>query len=214
MYPNVAPGVRRDSVPLMLFDRRTEEWDRIGSILTVELFIDSESAVALPLPFGVRTRLAVADEWAVIGRGDDAGLTVIDRRGRARAVIRPHLERIRLGQGEIDADRRARIEAISDPNRDEYRRALQAVTYPSVRPAHGRIVAGRNEFWVETPSGSGASESSSWLVFSDSGQHLASLEAPGGLRITDVGDDHLVGVLTDDLGVPRVVRFELRRRVF
>ncbi len=214
VYPNVAPGVRRDSVPLMLFDRGTEEWDRIGTILPAELFIDSESAVALPLPFGLRTQLAVADEWAVIGWGDEAGLTVIDRGGSARAVIRPNLERIRLGQDEIDADRRARIEVIAEPDRDAYRRALQAVAYPNVRPAHGRIVAGRNEFWVEAPSGSGAPESSSWLVFSDSGQYLGSLEAPGGLQITDVGDDHVVGVLTDELGVPRVVRFELRRGVF
>jgi hypothetical protein len=39
----------------------------------------------------------------------------------------------------------------------------------------------------------------------------ASVEVPSDFRITEVRHDHLVGVITDELGVPRVVRLELRR---
>jgi len=215
VYPEVPAGVRRDVVPLMLWDGPAREWRRLDAPITAEFFIDPASQVlgALPLPFGIRIRVAVADEWAVIGWGDERGFTIIDRRGDTRAVIRPRLGRVPVTRDEVELDRRTRVDAAAPEDRDQLREALQAVPYPEVRPAHGRIVAGDGEFWVEETDGGDSNGNSRWLVFSLSGDVLGSVEVPNRVRITDVTFDHFVGVATDDLGVPRVVRFEVRRDV-
>lgn len=213
VYPDVPAGVRRDSVPLMRFDPVIDDWERIGTTLTGELFIDSHSEViqGLPLPFGLRTSVAVAHDWAVFGWGDGTGLTVVDSKGRREAVIRPNLDRLAVTPNEIHSDRTARIQAVPEGIRDEYRIALEAVPYPSVHPAHGAIVAGDGEFWLEALDSAVERSAHPWFIFSRSGYFRALVEVPVGLRITDVRSDHLVGVHTDEFDVQRVVRFELRR---
>jgi hypothetical protein len=213
VYRAVPAGVYRDSIPLMRFDPSVEEWERIGTTLPEEYFFDPNSDVlmALPLPFGIRTRVAAADDWTVIGWGNDGGLTVINRSGELEAVIRPNFVRQPVTNDEIEQDRRARVEARAETDRDQFRRALQAVAYPSFRPAHGAIIAGDGEFWVETLIGTVEQDRNSWFVFSRSGHLLASVEVPSDFRITDVQHDHLLGVVTDEFDVPSVVTLELRR---
>jgi hypothetical protein len=199
----------------MLWDDPAREWRRLSAPIAAEFFIDPASDVlpVLPLPFGIRMRVAVADEWAVIGWGDERGFTVIDRGGDTRAVIRPRLGRVPVTRDEVELDRRTRVNAAAPEDRDQLREALQEVPYPEVRPAHGRIVAGDGEFWVEESDGGDSNGHSRWLVFSLSGEVLGSIEVPSSLGITDARSDHFVGVETDDLGVPRVLQFELSRDV-
>jgi hypothetical protein len=213
LYIDVPAGIYRDSIPLIRFDPRVGSWERIGTTLPPEYFFDTKSNVlnSLPLPFGISTRTAVSDDWAVIGWGNDEGLTILDRMGQPRAIVRPNFTRVPVSRDEIEQDRRERVEARPEADREQYRRALESVSYPSLRPAHGAIVAGDDEFWVEALNGPVEQDINRWYVFSESGQVLASLEVPSEVRITDIQNDHLVGVVTDDLGVPRVVRFGLRR---
>lgn len=212
-YMDVPAGVYRDSVPLLRFDRSLMDWERIGTMLPGEAYYDPNSDVimTLPLPFGIRTQAAVADEWVVIGWGDEAGISVLNSTGQAESIIRPGFLRVPISQDEIEEDRNARIEARGETDREQFRRELQAVEYPTHRPAHGRIVAGEEEFWVESSVTEADQDARLWFVFSRSGQVLGSVRIPNSLNITDVQRDNVVGVVTDELGVPKVMRFALQR---
>lgn len=213
LYIDVPAGVYRDSIPQLRYDLSVGSWERVGTTLPGEYYFNPKSDVlpSLPLPFGVRTRTAVEDDWFVIGWGDDGGLSVFNHAGELEAIIRPNFVRLPVRQEEIEEDRRSRVEARAEVEREQYRRELQAVSYPSVRPAHGAVVASDSEFWVEATNGAVTQEHRIWFVFSRSGILNGSVEVPSNIRITDVQQDHIVGVTTNELGVPSIVRFELLR---
>jgi hypothetical protein len=51
----------------------------------------------------------------------------------------------------------------------------------------------------------------SWQVFGADGVLVAKLTLPEGFEIMDVGDDWILGTITDELGVERVRKYAIRK---
>jgi hypothetical protein len=53
-------------------------------------------------------------------------------------------------------------------------------------------------------------QSATWHIYGPDGHLLGWSETPGGLRVTDIGFDYLLGIWKDDLGIEYVHLYSLR----
>jgi hypothetical protein len=68
--------------------------------------------------------------------------------------------------------------------------------------------------WVRVPAPAGAGGATmprTWQVFDADGAWLGAVETPAGLRVTEIGDAYLLGVVRDDFDVEYVRMYRLER---
>jgi hypothetical protein len=83
---------------------------------------------------------------------------------------------------------------------------------PDEIPAHWRIeVDATGSLWVQDYPLPGDSLAR-WSVFDAEGHWTTDVELPGDWEIQEIGTEHVLVLATDELGVERVMRLELRRR--
>jgi len=142
----------------------------------------------------------------------------IERRslsGDVDMVVRvPELERP-LSGAVVDSIRQFRLEACRG-NRAECERTveatLEAFPVPDNRPAYSTfLVDAGGRLWVAEWAHPGA-QVTGWHVFSTDGELLGRVAIPAGLRITDVQEGFVLGVIRNELNVPFVRRYPLTRR--
>jgi hypothetical protein len=84
------------------------------------------------------------------------------------------------------------------------------VPLPDSLPAHGRLVLDRaGNLWVQGYTV--LDEEEFWHVLDPRGRWLGDVQPPAGLRITEIGEDYLLGIRADSVGVQRVMVFGLQR---
>ena len=168
-----------------------------------------------PLVFGASLHAAALDGAAlggdriVIGASDDARLRFARRTGEGAV---PHgFARRPSTEG---AFRRAREEYLEDFPDDA--RAIEARRFddmPRVEllPFFAELRADdAGNVWVRHYSVPG-DPTRAWTVFDGSGRPVANARTPDGARVLEIGHDHVIVVLTDELGVERVQVVPLRR---
>jgi hypothetical protein len=107
---------------------------------------------------------------------------------------------------EVRAARDAWLREASPQTRDFWGR----VPLPDSLPTHGRLVIDRTgNLWAQGYTV--LDEGEFWYVFDPRGRWLGEVKPPAKLRITEIGEDYLLGVMADSLGVERVMVFDLQR---
>lgn len=204
-------GVRRDMGTWLRW------WPDSGEVAEVGSFPHDEIIVAeVPgggrffgtPPFGRSTSRAVGpdgfhvgdqESFEVRGHGVDGSLHRVIRLAGMDLTLTPDLV----------AATRAETEDPSNPAPAWVDRLWDHI--PSTRPAFsGIMVDALGHVWVAEYVAANAPPRK-WLVFSPEGALLGLVEVPAGLRVTEIGADHIVGVSHDDLGVERIHRHALRR---
>lgn len=91
---------------------------------------------------------------------------------------------------------------------------FEATAYPDSLPAFVALrVDARGFVWGEAmPSRNFSEPSADQFVFAPSGAFLGVVKAPRGLRVTEIGDEYVVGVWRDENEVDYVRVYELSRR--
>jgi hypothetical protein len=80
---------------------------------------------------------------------------------------------------------------------------------PPALPAFRRIEADSDgNLWVQRFRRPG-DDSMQWLIFDPAGVWLGSIRGPAQFEITDMVDNRLLGIERDDLGVERVLVYEV-----
>lgn len=132
-----------------------------------------------------------------------AGLIRIARLERPRRPVTNEM---------IEAHRDALTERITDPN--ALRRTLAfmesspvADSLPWIRDF---VPDALGNIWIFEWALPGR-DSPSVGVFSPAGEWLGTVALPPGFRPLEIGEDYVLGVRTDELEVPRLVRYELER---
>lgn len=104
--------------------------------------------------------------------------------------------------GAADAEARASV-----------RERLEGLVYPPSLPAFSDLeVDALGNVWVQDhrpPGEDGGPDR--WLVFDPEGRILGAVELPAGFTVFEIGEDYVLGRLTDDLEVERVLLHVLRR---
>lgn len=89
-------------------------------------------------------------------------------------------------------------------------RALAAAAYPEHLPAFDRLLVDDLGYvWVRCFSLPG-DDAVEWLIFTEDLRLRQTIEMPP-IEVTQIGEDFVLGVRTDELGVPYVERYALRR---
>jgi hypothetical protein len=115
----------------------------------------------------------------------------------------------------VDKDRRPMPRRVRDEHEESLREmnaqaaALWgAIPLPDSLPVHERLEQDKaGNLWVEGYTVQ--EEDPFWSVFARDGHWLGDLQPPSGLRITEIGDDYLMGVWADTLGVEQVRVYEI-----
>lgn len=149
----------------------------------------------------------------LLGNGERPEVEVHGPGGTLRLVRWPD-ERPEVTPEDIAAERQARLDWIRTLPPDqaaERRRTLEALPDPDRFPAHGSLrTDAHGSLWVqEYPVPTGGADR--WRVFDPSGILLGTVALPKDLRVLEIGDDDLLALHRDDLGVERLRVYRLQK---
>lgn len=180
------------------------------------------STMADAILFSVRLPRATWGDLFVIGPTDryelkafaaDGTLARIVRRGHepravTRADIDAYVEEI-LSPPYPDDWTKGQIESYLAEQRQRYRAALVVERFPAFASVMADAL---DHLWVEEYEISGEERPGVlWTVFDPEGRVLGFVETPEGLEVYEIGEDYLLGRLTDELGVEYVQVWPLDR---
>jgi hypothetical protein len=149
------------------------------------------------------------------GVGSDAGdddVTGTARGSRLTRLIRLARPNRPVTGSDIAQFRRYRLDRAQTANtRRSVERNLAAATFPKEMPVFRdlRVDAGGN-LWVEEYRAPWEEEvTPRWEIFDPDGVWLGTVETPAGFQIYEIGENYLLGLWKDELGVQYVRRYRL-----
>lgn len=182
-----------------------EEWFKIGQVRT--------SGFANHVrPFTSRTHLAFNDQQIFLGENHLAEIRAYAYDGTLSRIVRWETEPLPVTAGDRGGFRREALDGLNNPTRrPAFERWLSEVVYPETKPAFRALATDRSgRLWVQTWTVD--EEVDRWLIFDRSGTLAGTVVAPGDFRVLDAGDDYVVALVTDDLGVETVQLWGLLER--
>ena len=163
-----------------------------------------------PEPLGVAIGFALSGDRLFISGGPEFRLDAIRLDGTREWTLSSSI----LGDR---VDRDAYLGSIrpDDATEDEMR-TFEARWLDRELPTHlpalrGLLVDAVGNIWIEQYPAPYRDDDVRWFVVSPDGEWLAQVFVHAGMEVKSIGTDHLLGILTDDLGVQRVARFDLTK---
>ncbi len=164
----------------------------------------------LPLSLGIGP-YAARDAHVHTGDPTEGSIERWGGDGDLTRVIRWPTPELRVTARQRSRYRVAHAEPPQGVNPASWNRYLDETPFPDRMPAYSRLlVDALGNLWAERYRPSWE-EGSSWYVFDERGVWLGELPTPHGLRIFEIGADHVLGLERDELGLPFVVMFPLAR---
>lgn len=207
-------GPRRDRVGLVLFDLDGRLVYDLGEFPGPERYFwanpEGTGGTDGPRPLGKTTVHALGQGRVYVGSADEYELRVLDLDQTLQQLIRRSPSDRRITNTHLETYISARLANVTDPNRrrrDE--RYWRNMEYPETFPAYAHLLLDApGNLWVQDFVKPGDSVQT-WNVFSPSGEQLATITAPVGLHVYEVGDAYVLGVTRDELDVEYVQLYDL-----
>lgn len=212
-----SPKPTRDTVTLAVYSAagtQTASLGRVPGQETVTIMGGEGSnrmAMRQPPPYPLATSFAVSGSRVLVG--DPARYELVERRPDG-AVVRL-IRRAGAREPVTQEDRDAYIERRRQGQRDaRFRqmeeRLIKALTFPEHKPFFTAVVLdAAGNAWVRRDDAPDAE--TPWDVFDAEGRLLGTVTTPAGLRVTQVGQDFIVGTWSDELEVPHVRVYRLEK---
>ena len=209
----ISNEMRRTENLYMVWRGSLEDSDTLGFFPGLEQMTFSEDNEAFPF-FPADTHYAINRDWLVIADlASDSVLRYDIRKGRSRwihlPIVRQPVTDSMLAEAEANACTWASTPQDRERCEEGVKRAPRQSHYPEMA---GVAVDSAGNIWVRTnpPLMRGFAE---WRVFDEDGIAMARIAIPASVRITQIGQRYIIGVVTDDLGVQRVVEYKLERHI-
>jgi hypothetical protein len=205
--------VIRDTVPLMVFGADGALRDTAGVFPGVEVYLQSEggAAWASSLPFGRTTEVAVSGSRFYAGHTERYEIARYTPEGAPELIIRLGRAAVPVGGVDVDRLKAERLENANPTWRQRTERMFADMPLPGTFPAFGDLMADPDgHLWVLDYPRPGE-DARRWTVFSSEGRALGFVATPPGLRVLEIGRDHVLGVWLDDLDVEHVRLYRLER---
>ncbi len=161
--------------------------------------------------FGRDFYLAISPATIAAGSSDQFSIDLYDTEGGLQRVVRISSVETVITESHADDWIDAALETFGDTpsTRAATVAQLEAAPLPEVFPAFSAIhLDQEGRLWVQEYEMPRA-DRSRWLVFSTEGAYLGLVWIPVEFEITDVATDRILGVWTDDLGVPTIRVYDL-----
>lgn len=163
------------------------------------------------VPFGRVPLATVSPERFYFGSGDAWEIEVYDPSGTLTHLIRYDREPTPITDEHVNGYIEDMSSNFPAENRTRVRQLLSEIPVPeSFPPYEGLLADALGSLWVADYALPGA-DSSAWTIFDSSGKLSGRLTAPQGLHILEIGEDYLLGVYRDDLGVEYLRMYALER---
>lgn len=147
--------------------------------------------------------LGTGERWQVALYGLDGALV---RVVRTDARPRPVTPEMRAAYEEAEV-----ADASSENEGRQIRDLLAEMPFPETLPAYETLASDLSGgLWVAAPLAPGETRRT-WWVFDAAGHAMAQVVTPPRTRILEIGEDYVLGVTLDDLGVETVTLWPLRR---
>jgi hypothetical protein len=214
----IQPGsTRQDTLVILHLGRGGELLDTIGRFPGPETFVDvTESGVTMErVIFGESSSMAVAADRFFAGTNSRYELMAYTPSGGPVMTIGKRGTRRPASARDVQAYRESLVNrSLGDVPAEVRARTAQrvaAIPHRATLPLFGDIRADALGYlWVSEPALPG--QAPRWDIFAPDGVWLGTLSLPAGVAVHDIGEDYLLGVATDELGVERVEVYRLDRR--
>jgi hypothetical protein len=164
------------------------------------------------VPVGPTTTFAIVAGRVLVADTDRPLITVFTEDGSIAREVALALRPVPLTENEVAPLRAARLQEAKGDWMRTYLTTLFSRTLPRTTPLHAGMVASSDQqIWV-VPYVIGVRTRNSFLVLDRSGRPVATVPAPAGFRLYEVGHDYVLGVHTDEDGVERVQLYGLFKR--
>jgi len=207
------PGLRRDPIAYVRFDETGALIDTVGLFPGRELVIreeDGRVAMVSPL-FGKTSSSTVQGDRLVVGSQDAFEIGEYGEDGSLVRIIRVPDRDLTVTKDDVEAFVRTRLEGVPEDQQARSRAGLEVLPVRPTRPAYGEIRGDpAGNLWVAAYAQYPILPRS-WSVFDPSRRWLGDVEMPPRFNPRDLGEDWLLGVETDDLGVEYVVLYSLNK---
>lgn len=211
----VQSGLTRDPAAVARVSNDGVVLDTIGLYPGREVYIGSENGRAVmsaPL-LAHNASVALWGDRVLVGDQERFEIGLYSSSGALERLIRLLSVDLRVTEQEIE---RAVAERLVDepPERHAMLRAhLDAMDVPATRPAYGRLlVDAQGNLWVAEHT-SYPAEPVAWRVFDSDGRLLGAVQVPERYHIHQIGEDWILGVWRDDLGVEYVRMHRLDKQI-
>ena len=172
---------------------------------------DGSIAGGRPHPFGRSTLGAVWGDLVAIGVQDSYEIKAFAGDGTLVRIVRRGGDLEQPTRAEQDAYFAERFADWPDEQRTSALNDVKDMPLVDAYPAFAEIVADLAGYlWVREYRASGA-EGTVWAVFDPEGRIQGLVETPPGLRTFDIGEDYVLGLAVDELGVQYVQLWSLDR---
>jgi len=214
-------GPRRDSVPVFRYVRWEAPAALVGRYPGSETYVSVASSggqirsvMSTMMPFGLRLTLDVAGDRLYVGSGEQFEIAAYDGTGRLTRLIRRFHSPDPVTEADVAATKRDRLSGFrigSEAIREKVRSILEAMTFPSTKPAYAGFVAGENgHLWVRQYDPPAREPQVRYDVFDPDGQWLGHVGFPSNFYLHQAGADYALGVWRDADEVEYVRLYKFR----
>jgi hypothetical protein len=207
---DVPRGLVRDTFALRRRSIGSGAYAELGSFPGTEaVYMDAGGGgfSVIARAFGTCACVAPLADGFVAGTGEAPEVVRYDAHGRPERRIRWSGTRRPVTPSDVSAYRARELASTHD--RTWMEQLLGEMDYPQEMPVYADVVADAEEnLWVRRydPDPETMTE---WWVFTPEGRLLGTVETPAGLRVREIGADHVLGIWLDDLRVQYVRRYAL-----
>ncbi len=181
-------------------DRSPDDGTGVGRSVSGDAAFGRDASTNI---FGQRVYYASSETYEI---------QIFDSAGALERIIRRPVPNRPVTAGDIEAFKEYFIDE-DDPRFAAWaRRHVDDLEFPETMPAYGSVkVDALGNVWVAEYSLGRGDRSGNWTVFDTDGRMLGVVEVPRGGRITDIGEDYLIGSWRTDLDVAQVKMYRLFR---
>lgn len=184
----------------------------LGKYPASEWYIFADRGMAVyPQPF---RHSAIAQVWGdliIIGSNDLYEIRAYTPEGAVAKIVRREHGVRSPSQADVDAYLAEQYADETEQERAETMADLADMPLLEAFPAFGRVVTdSRGYLWVEDYQLPGE-PTPAWTVFDSEGRVLGLMELPAEARLFEIGEDYVLGRVSDELGIERVQLWPLDR---
>lgn len=206
---SLADGLSRTEETYRVKDAEGDMLSFLGSFPGTEWFSawSGSSGWSVEIAHAHRVSTFAWGDLAAIAPNDTYEIRVFGLDGTLRRIVRRDHDLVASTEAHIDAEIEERVAQRPEEERAERRRELREnfreVPFPETFPAFAEATADLvGHLWVreyEIPGEGGADPV--WTVFDPEGRVLGFVETPAGLDVYEIGEEYILGLATDELGV-------------
>jgi hypothetical protein len=212
-------GPARDSVRAFRLDAGGAVMDTLGifpdgrlEVHRIEM-MGRALPMPIPVPLSPGTVIRAGSDHAFVGTNDQYEIRVLNPDGSTQRLIRrahrPHVVTDADKERFRERTTRAMGRQANMPGLEAVREAMAGVPFPEVTPAYSLLmVDAAGNLWV-ADFATDEDQPGSWSVFDTAGRWLGTVVTPPGLRVREIGADYVLGQMSDEMEIERVVMYRL-----